>query len=164
MTVQDLCDKALVRRSTFYRRFDDKYDLFKLLIRKLVFRIREKHFAVLNPDNPRAHFEKVIYDSLAYINNHKTIAQNVLTLTLYDEATDIIFEQLYAGMQAQIQFETKHGFKFNVDVDVLANFITGGILRTIYSWIQDGQDYSIDEPTREIVKILDGVHNYQIKN
>lgn len=87
-----------------------------------------------------------------------------MTLTLYDEATDIIFEQLYAGMQAQIQFETKHGFKFNVDVDVLANFITGGILRTIYSWIQDGQDYSIDELTREIVKILDGVHNYQIKN
>ncbi|MEQ6028480.1 hypothetical protein [Staphylococcus saccharolyticus] len=52
-----------------------------------------------------------------------------MTLTLYDEATDIIFEQLYAGMQAQIQFETKHGFKFNVDVDVLANFITGGNIK-----------------------------------
>ena len=36
ITVQDLCDKALVRRSTFYRRFDDKYDLLKLLIQKLI--------------------------------------------------------------------------------------------------------------------------------
>ena len=42
ITVQDLCDKALVRRSTFYRRFDDKYDFLKLLIRKLIFRVREK--------------------------------------------------------------------------------------------------------------------------
>lgn len=163
ITVQDLCDKALVRRSTFYRRFDDKYDLLKLLIRKLIFRVREKHFSTLNPENPRAHFEKVIHESLQYLYNHKSIVQNVLTLALYDEVTDIIFKQLYEGMKAQIQFEIQHGVEFDVDIEILAEFITGGILRTMYAWIQDGQERSINELTKEIVTLLDGVHNYHTK-
>lgn len=163
ITVQDLCDKALVRRSTFYRRFDDKYDLLKLLIRKLIFRVREKHFSTLNPENPRAHFEKVIRESLQYLYNHKSIVQNVLTLALYDEVTDIIFKQLYEGMKAQIQFEIQHGVEFDVDIEILAEFITGGILRTMYAWIQDGQERSINELTKEMVTLLDGVHNYHTK-
>ena len=163
ITVQDLCDKALVRRSTFYRRFDDKYDLLKLLIRKLIFRVREKHFSTLNPENPRAHFEKVIHESLQDLYNHKSIVQNVLTLALYDEVTDIIFKQLYEGMKAQIQFEIQHGVKFDVDIEILAEFITGGILRTMYAWIQDGQERSINELTKEMVTLLDGVHNYHTK-
>ena len=163
ITVQDLCDKALVRRSTFYRRFDDKYDLLKLLIRKLIFRVREKHFSTLNPENSRAHFEKVIHESLQYLYNHKSIVQNVLTLALYDEVTDIIFKQLYEGMKAQIQFEIQHGVEFDVDIEILAEFITGGILRTMYAWIQDGQERSINELTKEMVTLLDGVHNYHTK-
>ncbi|MFH6858524.1 TetR/AcrR family transcriptional regulator [Staphylococcus capitis] len=163
ITVQDLCDKALVRRSTFYRRFDDKYDLLKLLIRKLIFRVREKHFSTLNPENPRAHVEKVIHESLPYLYNHKSIVQNVLTLALYDEVTDIIFKQLYEGMKAQIQFEIQHGVEFDVDIEILSEFITGGILRTMYAWIQDGQERSINELTKEMVTLLDGVHNYHTK-
>ena len=160
ITVQDLCDKALVRRSTFYRRFDDKYDLLKLLIQKLIFRVREKHSTTLNPDDPRPHFEKVIRESLDYLYEHKPIVQNVLTMALYDEVTDIIYEQLYEGMKAQIQFEIRHGVEFNVDIDILADFIAGGILRTMYAWIQDGQERSIDDLTKEVVTILNGVHNY----
>ncbi|MFF5514176.1 TetR/AcrR family transcriptional regulator [Staphylococcus capitis] len=163
MKSKDLCDKALVRRSTFYRRFEDKYDLLKLLIRKLIFRVREKHFSTLNPENPRAHFEKVIHESLQYLYNHKSIVQNVLTLALYDEVTDIIFKQLYEGMKAQIQFEIQHGVEFDVDIEILAEFITGGILRTMYAWIQDGQERSINELTKEMVTLLDGVHNYHTK-
>lgn len=163
ITVQDLCDKALVRRSTFYRRFDDKYDLFKLLIRRLIFRVREKHFTVLDPENPIDHFEKVIHESLSYLYKHKLIIQNVLTMSLYDEITDIIFDQLFDGMKVQIQYEINHGVKFDVDTDILAEFISGGILGTMYAWIQDGQERSINELTQDIVTILAGVHHYHSK-
>ena len=66
-------------------------------------------------------------------------------------------------MKAQIQFEISHGVEFNVDIDILADFIAGGILRTMYAWIQDGQERSIDDLTKEVVTILNGVHNYHAK-
>ena len=84
--------------------------------------MREKHSTTLNPDDPRPHFEKVIRESLDYLYEHKPIVQNVLTMALYDEVTDIIYEQLYEGMKAQIQFEIRHGVEFNVDIDILADF------------------------------------------
>ena len=68
---------------------------------------------------------KVIRESLDYLYEHKPIVQNVLTMALYDEVTDIIYEQLYEGMKAQIQFEIRHGVEFNVDIDILADFIAG---------------------------------------
>ncbi|MCC9116240.1 TetR/AcrR family transcriptional regulator C-terminal domain-containing protein, partial [Staphylococcus capitis] len=74
-----------------------------------------------------------------------------------------IFKQLYEGMKAQIQFEIQHGVEFDVDIEILAEFITGGILRTMYAWIQDGQERSINELTKEMVTLLDGVHNYHTK-
>ena len=36
LTVNELCDRALIRRTTFYKHFADKYDYFAFYIREMV--------------------------------------------------------------------------------------------------------------------------------
>ena len=36
LTVNELCDKAMIRRTTFYKHFADKYEFFAFYIREMV--------------------------------------------------------------------------------------------------------------------------------
>ncbi|WP_142293069.1 TetR/AcrR family transcriptional regulator, partial [Staphylococcus aureus] len=43
ITVQDLCDRAMVRRSTFYRHYSDKYDLLNQVLANFFNSLHESH-------------------------------------------------------------------------------------------------------------------------
>ena len=47
ITIQDLCEKANVRRSTFYRHFNDKYDLLNHIVGTLIEYFRTLHLLKL---------------------------------------------------------------------------------------------------------------------
>ena len=36
LTVNELCDRAMIRRTTFYKHFGDKYEYFAFYIREMV--------------------------------------------------------------------------------------------------------------------------------
>lgn len=43
-------------------------------------------------------------------------------------------------------------------------FMAGGILRIIYAWLKEGQKRSVEDLTREVVKIINGIRETHIKN
>ena len=42
LTVNELCDKAMIRRTTFYKHFADKYEFFAFYIREMVSTFRDQ--------------------------------------------------------------------------------------------------------------------------
>ncbi|PTK65341.1 TetR/AcrR family transcriptional regulator [Staphylococcus haemolyticus] len=162
ITVQDLCAKANVRRSTFYRHFNDKYDLLNHVVGKLIDHFRELYLPDINPDNPRQFFEKLMRDVLTFIHDNKDIVRSVITLNFYGEVYTIFYEQIYKAVQKQIEFDRQSG-QFYVDVTIYGEFLTGGILSVIMNWIQHGQQQSIDKVTKEIVNMICGAREVHLK-
>ncbi|WP_282569193.1 TetR/AcrR family transcriptional regulator [Staphylococcus haemolyticus] len=162
ITVQDLCAKANVRRSTFYRHFNDKYDLLNNVVGTLIDHFRELYLPDINPDNPRQFFEKLMRDVLTFIHDNKDIVRSVITLNFYGEVYTIFYEQIYKAVQKQIEFDRQSG-QFYVDVTIYGEFLTGGILSVITNWIQHGQQQSIDKVTKEIVNMICGAREVHLK-
>lgn len=162
ITVQDLCAKANVRRSTFYRHFNDKYDLLNHVVGTLIDHFRELYLPDINPDNPRQFFEKLMRDVLTFIHDNKDIVRSVITLNFYGEVYTIFYEQIYKAVQKQIEFDRQSG-QFYVDVTIYGEFLTGGILSVITNWIQPGQQQSIDKVTKEIVNMICGAREVHLK-
>lgn len=162
ITVQDLCAKANVRRSTFYRHFNDKYDLLNHVVVTLIDHFRELYLPDINPDNPRQFFEKLMRDVLTFIHDNKDIVRSVITLNFYGEVYTIFYEQIYKAVQKQIEFDRQSG-QFYVDVTIYGEFLTGGILSVITNWIQHGQQQSIDKVTKEIVNMICGAREVHLK-
>lgn len=162
ITVQDLCAKANVRRSTFYRHFNDKYDLLNHVFGTLIDHFRELYLPDINPDNPRQFFEKLMRDVLTFIHDNKDIVRSVITLNFYGEVYTIFYEQIYKAVQKQIEFDRQSG-QFYVDVTIYGEFLTGGILSVITNWIQHGQQQSIDKVTKEIVNMICGAREVHLK-
>ena len=162
ITVQDLCANANVRRSTFYRHFNDKYDLLNHVDGTLIDHFRKLYLPDINPDNPRQFFEKLMRDVLTFIHDNKDIVRSVITLNFYGEVYTIFYEQIYKAVQKQIEFDRQSG-QFYVDVTIYGEFLTGGILSVITNWIQHGQQQSIDKVTKEIVNMICGAREVHLK-
>lgn len=162
ITVQDLCANANVRRSTFYRHFNDKYDLLNHVVGTLIDHFRKLYLPDINPDNPRQFFEKLMRDVLTFIHDNKDIVRSVITLNFYGEVYTIFYEQIYKAVPKQIEFDRQSG-QFYVDVTIYGEFLTGGILSVITNWIQHGQQQSIDKVTKEIVNMICGAREVHLK-
>lgn len=162
ITVQDLCANANVRRSTFYRHFNDKYDLLNHVVGTLIDHFRKLYLPDINPDNPRQFFEKLMRDVLTFIHDNKDIVRSVITINFYGEVYTIFYEQIYKAVQKQIEFDRQSG-QFYVDVTIYGEFLTGGILSVITNWIQHGQQQSIDKVTKEIVNMICGAREVHLK-
>ena len=157
ITVQDLCDRAMVRRSTFYRHYSDKYDLLNQVLANFSNSLHESHSESLLVKQPKSYFENIVRDTLYFLIENRETIQSIFTISYYDEVTRIVYTQLYKGVERQVNFDIRHGIRFTIDLEVYKEFIAGGILRIIYAWLKEGQERSVDELTIEVVKIINGI-------
>lgn len=162
MTVQTICDKALIRRSTFYRHYHDKFDLLNAAIESVVNHIREIHLPIIHPHHPKQFFEKFIRDILLFLKEKKMILHSLVSVNFNGEVSHIIYNQVYNAVKQQIEWDKKTG-QFYIDTNIYNSFLAGGILSVIMKWIRQGQKVSIDKITTEIVTLIEGARNTHLK-
>lgn len=153
----------MVRRSTFYRHYSDKYDLLNQVLANFSNSLHESHSESLLVKQPKSYFENIVRDTLLFLIENRETIQSIFTISYYDEVTRIVYTQLYKGVERQVNFDIRHGIRFTIDLEVYKEFIAGGILRIIYAWLKEGQERSVDELTIEVVKIINGIRETNIK-
>lgn len=161
ITIQDLCEKANVRRSTFYRHFNDKYDLLNHIVGTLIEYFRTLHLPEIDPKDPRQFFNKFMKDILFFISDNKTMVKSVISINIYSEVYQILYNQIYAVVKRQIEFDKQIG-QFYIDEFIYGEFLAGGILSVILNWIQYGQQ-SIDDVSSDIVTMICGAREVHLK-
>ncbi|AUJ52013.1 TetR family transcriptional regulator [Staphylococcus hominis subsp. hominis] len=161
ITIQDLCEKANVRRSTFYRHFNDKYDLLNHIVGTLNEYFRTLHLPEIDPKDPRQFFNKFMKDILLFISDNKAMVKSVISINIYSEVYQILYNQIYAVVKRQIEFDKQIG-QFYIDEFIYGEFLAGGILSVILNWIQYGQQ-SIDDVSSDIVTMICGAREVHLK-
>ena len=161
ITIQDLCEKANVRRSTFYRHFNDKYDLLNHIVGTLIEDFRTLHLSEIDPKDPRQFFNKFMKDILLFISDNKAMVKSVISINIYSEVYQILYNQIYAVVKRQIEFDKQIG-QFYIDEFIYGEFLAGGILSVILNWIQYGQQ-SIDDVSSDIVTMICGAREVHLK-
>lgn len=161
ITIQDLCEKANVRRSTFYRHFNDKYDLLNHIVGTLIEYFRTLHLPEIDPKDPRQFFNKFMKDILLFISDNKAMVKSVISINIYSEVYQILYNQIYAVVKRQIEFDKQIG-RFYIDEFIYGEFLAGGILSVILNWIQYGQQ-SIDDVSSDIVTMICGAREVHLK-
>ena len=161
ITIQDLCEKANVRRSTFYRHFNDKYDLLNHIVGTLIEYFRTLHLPEIDPKDPRQFFNKFMKDILLFISDNKAMVKSVISINIYSEVYQILYNQIYTVVKRQIEFDKQIG-QFYIDEFIYGEFLAGGILSVILNWIQYGQQ-SIDDVSSDIVTMICGAREVHLK-
>ena len=88
--VSDICQKALVNRSTFYSHFNDKYELFISLINNLKQEL-ESDLKLIEEDDLKNYYLKMIEVFLNHIEGKENIYRSILI----NNRNSIIMDMIY---------------------------------------------------------------------
>ena len=128
ISVVDICQRAMVHRTTFYAHFDDKLALLRYAVDEL-----QKYFEPVDPSldprtGPREYFMVLFHNALSFLKSHRGMfltVQGAAEFYVLDEIiTDALKQKLAAGF----------------DPELTAGFYAGGLLALIRWWLSSGAD------------------------
>lgn len=156
ITVQDITDRALISKTTFYNNFKDKSELLIFLLRRSADTLLddvEKHLKVIANMSK----EKILYDLINLVveflikasYQFRKIIENDTNRILYWSLTSII-EDVFATL-----FKTnKPRFISNeLDSDIAINYFSGAFANLIYKKVGSGENVDIKHLVAEIYKL-----------
>lgn len=152
ISVNELCDRAMVRRPTFYKHFADKYEFFAFVIRQM-----QEQFKEQTPPGDEdgkyasrlvtvtAHMFEFLQDNVKIVD---VMAKNALP-TIYD----LFAEQIIADLTNQIQ-ERKDNLPESTSPEVAATFYAGAIIYTLRYWMLQKNRMPPEELLHQMMGLL----------
>ncbi|WP_242874747.1 MULTISPECIES: TetR/AcrR family transcriptional regulator [Clostridium] len=154
ITINELCERAMIRRTTFYKHFADKYEFFGFFVRRL-----QTDFDAINPastdySDPYSFYISITRDVLSFLNHHEKFVHMVLSSNLLPTLLNILSEQIISDITEKIKISIKKGIAVSASPEIVASFFTGAIIHTIGCWLMQKNRISEEELIKEVEKIL----------
>ena len=141
--VSDICNKALVNRSTFYAHFEDKYELLSSYIADLKDSLTQELKKNKNINSTKEYYIEMIKLFLNHIEEKKdsylAIAINNRNSILTDMLFDVIDHDIISRLDNDNNFDGK------VPNTIIAKFYLGAVVNIAITWIQNINKYTKDE-------------------
>jgi AcrR family transcriptional regulator len=146
VTVQDLADRAMVNRATFYRHYQDKYALALDYATELLTELDIlTHPLVLDhllkPDSPAPDLIRLF----EHASNHAKFYR----IMLGKQATPFFAAQLQGHiervMRAQLTATSYDERQTRVPLDLCVHFLATNALATLVWWLDRGQPYTVQQ-------------------
>ena len=146
--VSDICQKALINRSTFYSHFNDKYELFMSLINNLKQEL-EADLKLIEENNLKNYYLKMIEVFLNHIEGKENIYRSILI----NNRNSIIMDMIYDTITDDVNLKIKENDK-NVPNDIFASYYLGAIVNVGIEWFKSNKKYSKDEILEYLDKLM----------
>lgn len=140
ITINELCDRAMIRRTTFYKHFADKYEYFSFYLTELCDKFRsEMPQDVKNGDFGSA-FLYMNKELLAFLHQHERLVRNLVSSNLFPMLSEILSEKLSADI-TDLLHQCPSSDLHRVPPALLehvADFYTGGLLMMLLRELKKG--------------------------
>ncbi len=133
ITVNEICERAMVHRTTFYKHFADKYDLLYL------------GFMQLNAEFRKINLEEGIEKPFQTMekNPKRKIVDSIVRNQKNDEAFNNLLKNYVKKMLKEAFLELdRRGKNFPVPIEIIAEFYSGVLSSLSTWWAQNGSNIS----------------------
>ena len=142
VTVNELCDRAMIRRTTFYKHFADKYEYFTFYIREVVSTFQDRLAPDVTDGEVDAYLMHMCRELVHFVKEHDKLVQNIKNSSMFPMLLSILLEQIGFDV-AQVLRRAKQGSMAKAQIEGTAAFYAGGLTNTLFQYLN--QDVSIDE-------------------
>lgn len=138
LTVDQICQEALLHRSSFYRYFRDKYDLLEQTLGTQI------NHLVDSSDSEDDLIKQLIY----YVNDHKNVFRHLASesahSSLYAEMMHILSQIMLERRREKSNDSVIQLLQQTDDPEMLAYVLSGALIGTFYWWQEKNYDVSIE--------------------
>ena len=157
LTVAMLCDRAMIRRTTFYKHFRDKNDYFAFYIDELMSGLPQKRAGeggTVSADDVRVLRHEVFTDAMDLILAHEQLMDNILASSMSGMLTSMICDRIARSIRERVRSALDEDALAPVPLDTTAEFVAGGIIRLFTMWWESGHDLERRSEMADVVDAL----------
>ncbi len=158
ISVTDICQKAMVHRTTFYKHFEDKEHLLRTVILEFQKKFDEycnQHLS--SSDEPKTFYLLLFKRVLEYIAENKIL----MSKTIFDKGNNYVEEVFKASITEYLKNhfklnEKKNNVKFKISPALLAEYYTSASIAMANWWLENDMSVSIDDMVEYLDTIVSG--------
>lgn len=157
LTVAMLCDRAMIRRTTFYKHFRDKNDYFAFYIDELMTGLPQNRTDAADAeplDDVQALRHEVFDDAMNMILAHEQLMDNILASSMSGMLTNVICDRIARSVRKRVMNVLAEDALAPVSLETTSEFVAGGIIRLFTIWWESGHDL---ERRPEIADVVDAL-------
>ena len=143
ITVQNLCDIAMIRRATFYLNFTDKLDLFSFYI-KIQFSNFPSYLKLKETNCNFNILQDLVADAIHYLNAHS----DMVNMLIKSDSMPLIMSIITSVLTKDISEIFNHSLKNQDDPiknEITARFYINGFFNTYIWWIKEKPNISEED-------------------
>ena len=147
--VSDICNDALVNRSTFYAHFNDKYELFMSFINDL----KESLTAELKTIDSNLTLKEYYLKLIEVFLNHVEGKENIYRSILINNRNSIIMDMIYNTITEDVNERIK-SMDLDMPSDIFLSFYLGGFINVGLEWFKNKKKYSKEEMLKYMGELM----------
>jgi len=141
--VSDICNKALINRSTFYAHYQDKYELVVGFISTLKDELAKAIKDNGSTFNTKEYYLEMIEMILTHIEEKKKIYQDILTNNRNSIVMDILLDVINNDVNERLEKNLKENEK--IPSKVISTFYIGAVTSICIEWMKNTNEYSKED-------------------
>ncbi|MGN1414741.1 MAG: TetR/AcrR family transcriptional regulator [Anaerovoracaceae bacterium] len=137
-TVNELCQCAMIRRTTFYKHFADKYEYFTFYMKEICSTFQSKIPGGADLTDLNGYFLSMSRELLHFISLHEKMVSNVASSTMFPVLLDILSDNITEDVIRVLRQMNSTKSMSNGQMEGIASFYSGGLLNMLRLRIKSG--------------------------
>ncbi len=139
--VSDICNQALINRSTFYAHYNDKYELLAEFIQELKNSLTGELKKNKNISNTKEYYLEMIKLFLDHIEEKRESYLAIMIHNRNSITMDIIYDVLDHDITSHLQQDNSLD-KNQIPRSIIAKFYIGAVVNVGMEWLKSGNQYT----------------------
>lgn len=135
LTVNELCERAMIRRTTFYKHFADKYEYFSFYIREITSTFQDRLAPDVAEDEINAYLLHMCRELLHFVKEHDRLVQNIKNSSMFPMLLSILLDQISYDIAKVL----RRAFGKTMDkakIEGTAAFYAGGLTNALFQHLK----------------------------
>lgn len=143
--VVDICEAAMVHRTTFYKHFEDKYHLLNYVINDIINELTEGISSNTQYSTPEEFYTALLHVLVEYVHKNETKFRLIAKNNVSNMFVHTMHGIISAHILEFLKDFSKRGYSFEVPLPLIAQYRSGGMIFVTYYLLENNNPYDVDE-------------------
>ena len=157
ITVNEICERASVRRATFYKHFTDKYDFLGTMTEDLIGKFDAKMQVGQYKNYPVEFHIAYVHKLVDYLIMRNDVISLLFKSNLIPKLIATVIGANYKVIVERLKVGVENGEQLIAEVHTVAAMLAGGIGTIIVAWLEHGMKTPKEILISEIEKMVHAV-------
>jgi len=158
VTVNELCDRAMVRRATFYKHFADKYEFFAFVIREILAKFDTERVPGTQNESPVEFYTSLFSHMLAFVEENKRLVRSAMESSLFPVLLSVLSEQVELDIRLKLKSDQALGHKMVASPEVMAVMSAGAVVGLLRWWLSQETPIPRESLRTQVAGIINALY------